>query len=77
MDACALRSYSDHRGKLLRNYKTSKNANRKNFNRRAFYLVVRGLEPCRSNKEDFKAIEKMNPHHGRVDLAPHGYTFIS
>jgi hypothetical protein len=29
MGACALRSYSDHRGKLLRKYKASKSANRK------------------------------------------------
>jgi hypothetical protein len=28
MGACALRSYSDHRGKQLRKYKTSKSANR-------------------------------------------------
>jgi hypothetical protein len=29
MGACALRRYSDHRGKLLRKYKASKSVNRK------------------------------------------------
>jgi hypothetical protein len=58
MGACAPRREADRHGKLLREYKTPKKYQPEIFNRRAVYLVIRGLGPCRSNKEDFKAIEK-------------------